>query len=187
MEKNINFLRDRIALWKKKARRLFLTRTLSVGLLVIYGILVLGVFSYNLILKKQSQILKEKMQREEKVIESLRPIETKQIYLASKVESLSGVLTSKRKHQEIVDSLFFVLPEGISVSNFQISEDGTVSFSGTCSELRVLKIFLDILEAEDGISEVVVKKAHIGNINYGFEKEYHFNISLLFYLGKSFD
>jgi len=184
MEKNINFLKDRIALLKKKSRRLFFIRTWSLGLLVVYGVLVIGAFSYNLVLKKQDQTLKEKIQREKKVIESLRPIETKQFYLASKVKSLSEILASKRWYQEIVDSLFFILPEGMSVSNFHIGEDGTVSFSGTCATLRVLKNFLDVLESKGEVSEVVVKQAQIGSVNYGLQKEYQFNVSVLFYLGK---
>lgn len=184
MIKNINFLKERVALLKKKSRKLFLIRSLSVGLLVFYGVLVFGAFSYNFLLKRQKEAFKEKIAREEKIIESLRPIETKQVYLASKVASLSQILTSKKQHQKIVESLFFILPEGVAVSNFHISEDGVVNFSGTCSSLKVLKGFLNILEAKGKVAEMLIKDAQIGGINYGFKKEYNFSVSILFYLEK---
>ena len=182
MLKNINFLKERVVLLKKRSRRLFFIRSWSLGLLTFYGVLVFGAFSYNFLLKKQKQVYKEKIAREEKIIESLRPIETKQVYLASKVESLSQILTSKRQHQKIVESLFLILPEGIAVSNFHISEDGIVKFSGTCSSLKALKGFLDILETKGKASEMAIKYAQVGSVNYGFKKEYNFSVSVLFYL-----
>ena len=182
MLKNINFLKERVALLKKRARKLFFIRSLSLGLLTLYGVLISGAFSYNFLLKRQEQAFKEKIAREEKIIESLRPIETKQVYLVSKVESLSQILASKKQNQKIVESLFLILPEGIAVSNFHISESGVVNFSGTCSSLKALKDFLDILEAKGKASEMAIKDAKIGDVNYGFKRKYNFSVSILFYL-----
>ena len=182
MAKNINFLKEKVALLKKRSRNLFFIRSLSLGLLTFYGLVVFGGFSYNFLLKRQNEIFKENIARREKIIENLRSIETKQVYITSKIESLSQILTSKNQNQKIVESLFFILPEGISVSNFHINEDGIVNFSGTCSSLRALKNFFNILETKGKISEMTIKNAQIGGINYGFEKEYNFSVSILFYL-----
>jgi len=185
MPANINFLRDRIAFLKKKSRKVFFIRTWSLSLLAIYGALVIGSFFYHFLLKNQNNTFKEKMKKEEKAIESLSSIETKQVYLASKVESLSQILKAKRMHQEIVESLFFILPQGISIDNFHISEDGTVNFSGACSSLRVLDDFLNTLEAQGKVSKMLIKEAEIEGVSYGFEQEYKFGVSVLFYLGKT--
>jgi Tfp pilus assembly protein PilN len=181
---NINFLKDRLVISQKKTKRLFLIRSWVLVMGAIYSLLIFSSFSYHLLAKKRNQALKEEIKQKEAVISNLRPIETKQVYLLSKIESLSKILVSKRQHQEVAGALLSFLPEEISVSDFYIEENGTITFSGSCLSFKVLKNFLGMLQTEGRDSQLKVKEAKIENLSYGGGEEYLFNMSIAFYLGE---
>ena len=93
-------------------------------------------------------------------------------------------MSSKKQHQKIVESIFAIVPEGTSVDNFQIAEDGRVSFFASCLSFKILENFLKELQADDKGTHLKIKEARIENLSYGFEKEYHYNVSIAFYLGE---
>ncbi|PIS09675.1 hypothetical protein COT75_00565 [Candidatus Beckwithbacteria bacterium CG10_big_fil_rev_8_21_14_0_10_34_10] len=182
--KEINFLKDRLDALAKKEKRLLIIRIWSFGALGIYGLLVLSLFSYNLLMKRQSKVLGEKIIKEKAAIEELKSIETKQVYLSHKTQSLAQILSSKRQNQEIVETFISLLPEGISVSNFNIDEQGRISFSGHCQSFYTLKHFLAVLSDEVEDLPLAIKESNINNINYGFGDGYSFSATILFYLGE---
>lgn len=181
---SVNFLRDRIAVSKKKAKKLFLARTWASVALVIYLLIVATVFSLYFLAKKTNQVIKNKIVQEEKAIENLRSIESKQVYLTSKTKSLSEILASKKQHQQIVDSILTLLPVGVSVSDFQINKNGTVSFSASCQNFEVLNNFFDTLKSEEETGALKIKQAKIQGVGYGLDQDYGLSISILFYLGE---
>jgi len=185
MRANINFLRERLFLSKRKARKLFLIRTWSSLIMVIYILLIISTFSFYLLTKKTNQVIKRKIKQEEKKIEDLRSIEAKQVYLHQKTQSLSKIIASKKQHQEIVESLLNLLPQGISVDNFHISKNGLVSFSGRCLSFKVLRSFFDTLQIEENALHLKIKQAQIKTLAYGYDKEYVFDAEILFYLGEN--
>ncbi len=182
---NINFLKDRLAQLKKKAKKSLVLKTWSLVALVVYGILVFGAFSYYLVAKGKNQVLKAGIDREEALITNLRPIETKQIYLTSKAKSLTTIFASQKKHQKIIETILALLPSGVSVDDLTIDKEGLVNFSGSCASFKILQEFFNNLETEAGNSTFLkVKKAEIGKITYGWQQEYGFGVELAFFLGE---
>lgn len=182
---NINFLKDRLAQLKKKAKKSFALKTWSLVTLVVYGILVFGAFSYYLVAKERNKVLKEKIIQEEILITSLRPIEMKQIYLTSKAKSLTVIFASQKKHQKIIGTILALLPGGVSVDNLTIDNEGLVNFSGSCVSFKILQEFFNNLETEAKNSTFLkVKKAQIGQITYGWQQDYSFEVQLAFFLGE---
>lgn len=178
--KNINFLKEKAVFLKKKASRLFFIQTASFALLIIYGLGIVGLFSYYFVLKKESDALGEKVSEAKARIESLRSIETKQVYLKSKIKSLAEVLADQKQHQKITEAVFNFLPEGIAISGFAIDEKGGVSFSGESYSFKTLKNFFTSLETTPQIGEIKIKKVRIGKVSFDYEKGYSFDIYLLF-------
>ena len=183
MAKEINLLKDQLAAIRKKARKLLLIRSSAFAVLIIYGLIVVAAFSYHLVEKRRSEIFRQKIKQEEALIEKLRPIEAKQTYVSYKVKSLAEILAAKKEHQQIVESVVNLLPTGLSVSNFHIDEDNWVHFSASCLRFEVMVDFLDHLDSEKE-GQLKVKEARIGQVSYGLEQEYHFDVNILFYLGE---
>lgn len=182
---NINFLKDRLAQLQKKAKKSFLLKSWSVAVLVLYGIFVFAAFAYYLVAQKRSQVLKDKITVQEELVDSLRPIEAKQVYLTSKSKSLTTIFASQKQHQKIIETILALLPSGVSVDDLSIDEQGMVSFSGSCTSFSILQTFFANLEEEaENSTFLKVKKAAIGDISYGWQKEYSFEVQLAFFLGE---
>ena len=182
MKFNINFLKDRVLKTKKEAQKHFFIRTWSLFALLIYGLFVVALFSLHLLAKKTNEVVKTGIKKEESLIEELRSIEMKQVYLTAKTKSLREVLTGKKKHQQIVETLLALLPEGVSISGLKIDPDGAVSFSASCTSFATLVDFFNILKLNEVESRLEIKKADISGVSYGFEKDYSFDVILFFYL-----
>lgn len=182
---NINFLKDRLAQLQKKAKKNFLLRTWSLLALVVYGILVFGALSFYLVAKRKNQVLLEKIDQEETLINNLRSVEAKQVYLTSKSKSLTTIFASQKKHQKIIETILALLPNGVSVDNLTIDGAGMVNFSGSCASFKILQQFFGNLEQEaENSTFLKVKKAQIGDITYGWQQEYGFDVQLAFFLGE---
>ncbi|HUV47258.1 MAG TPA: hypothetical protein VMW29_03930 [Candidatus Bathyarchaeia archaeon] len=182
MKLNINFLKDYVLKTRKKAQKHFFIRTWSLLALVIYGVLVVAVFSLHLLAKKTNEVVKTGIKKEESLIEELRSIEMKQVYLTAKTKSLDEVLSGKKQHQQIVETLLALLPRGVSISDLKIDPDGAVSFSASCTSFRSLVDFFNILKTNETELRLKIKKADISGVSYGLEKNYSFDVILFFYL-----
>lgn len=178
MLKDINLLKERRILFKKKTRKLFLIRFWSLLTLIIYGILVFLSFFSFFLLNKHNEDLKTAIDKEKKTIIQLQPIETKLFYLHIKTKSLKQIMAERKKNQEIVEGLFKLLVNGVSVSDFEIISEGRVNFNATCSSFGQLVAFLRSLEKSEDFSVLQVNQATISDLSYGFSQEYKFNISL---------
>ena len=173
---------------KKRAKKLLVLRSISLAIVGIYGLVVLAVFSYYiLIIEKENKTLKEGITNQTKIIEDLRPIETKQVYLAVKTKSLSEILPAKKKYQQVLESFLRLLPLDIFLTNLDIKEDGTVNFSGRCFSFISLDNFFTVLSKEEQRSSLQIKETRIKELSYGFNEGYFFDISLLFFNEEEFN
>ena len=180
MNKEINFLKEKASILRKKSKHLFILKTGSLVLLVLYGLAVLAVFSYSFVLKKESDVLAERTSQTKERIEKFQPVETKQVYIKSKIESLTEIFASQRENQKIIEAVFTFLPEGISVTGFSIGEKGWVTFSGQSKSFERLKNFFANFETAPKIGELEVKEAKVESVSFNYKEGYSFKISLLF-------
>jgi len=180
--KNINFLREKVAKFKKKAKKLLLVRTISLFVMTTYVIAVLLIVSYHLfVVQKKNQNLKAEIEEETKVVKEFQPIETKQIFLATKIRSLTAILDERKKYHQVIDSFLKLLPEDVFLTGLEIKEAGLVNFSGKCFRFTVLGNFLEVLKEQEESAILKVQETKIEELGYGYGEGYFFRISLLFY------
>lgn len=181
MKLEINFLKNRLTLAKKKAQKQFLFKIWSLIGLVVYSLGVAALFFTHLLAKKQNEILTAKIENEQMLIKNQQTIEAKQLYLTAKTKSLKQILAEKEQHQNLIESFLALLPSDISIEKLDVNSDGSVSFSASCPSLRAMTDFFSILSSNENNSILKIKETKIKDVNYGHEKEYAFEAVLYFY------
>lgn len=180
MEKEINFFREYRVEIKKREKKRFVIQVSSIVILSIYFVVVLVIISSLLYLKNQEKKLIGDTKNTESAIESLRPIETKQIYLAEKIKSLEQIFSERKEHQKIAKSFFALLPLGISVKGFSIDETGQIQFRLEAEKFSDLKQFFSNLYSSEEYVEIPVKSADVGAFSYREKTGYSLDMKIGF-------
>lgn len=180
MDKNINFFQDKAIAFKKEFRQLFFLKIASLIFLVVYLLIIIATFSYSFILKKKQNILAGKIKKTKNQIDSFRSIETKQVYLKSKIKSLNNILADKQESQKITEAIFSLLSEGININSFAVTKDGQVSFNGQSSDFQKMKKFFSKLELTPQIGDMKIKRVKINGVSFNYKKGYTFGVYLFF-------
>lgn len=174
----INFLRLKQEKIRQKTQRVFFVQISVLSILVLYGLLVIGIFSYYFILNREAKVFEEKISFQNNRIKKEVATETKQIYLKKKTASLTSVLQSARNHQLLVEGVFSLLPEGISVSGFNVSEKGEVSFQGKAVNFSSLKALFENIKKGQLVEELPIYGASINSISLNEENGFNFGLTL---------
>jgi len=178
MKKKINFLKKRVEKIRKKAKRLFFVRMISLVVLVFYGLIVLGVTSFFLlVVKKRYQNLQNNIAQKKKDIQSLEEIETKYTYLDDKSGNLEEVFEQRNNYYETLALFFEIFPENFFLTDLSIDEQNRVYFSGWTSKFTDLKNFLTDLENQ---KQAEMIQATSKEINYGSKEGYSFTLEVAF-------
>ena len=184
--KLINFLKSRQEQIKQKAKRLFFIQIFALLILVAYGLLIIGTFSYYFILGQEKKALDSKINFQKKSIEAVSGVETKQVYLKNKTANLKQILENAQNNQAIVEGFFELVPEGIEVKGFAVSEEGTVSFEGEATTFSSLKTLFDNMEKRR-LGQYQIDAASVETISLGKEGGYSFSLMLYLRLGKKIE
>jgi Tfp pilus assembly protein PilN len=180
MVESVNFLNERIAALKKQRKVNFLINLVSLVILGIFGLAMLILFSVYFVFKKESSVLTSKITDKKAQIEELRPIETKQVYLKDKLISLIEVLPLQKENQKIVEAIFNLIPEGISIDGFSIAESGEVRFNAKSYEFVKLKNFITTLESVPQVGDLRLDMAKVGGVSFKYDEGYSITLQLSF-------
>lgn len=176
MESKVDFFREYRSEIKKREKKRFLVQVSSIVILSIYFVVVLVIISSLVYLKNQEKKLKENTKNTESEIESLRPIETKQVYLSEKIGSLEQIFAKRKEHQKIAKSFFALLPPGIAVTGFTINEEGQIQFGLKAERFSDLKqLFLNIYSGEE-YTEIPIKSVNIDS--FGFREKTGYSLDM---------
>jgi Tfp pilus assembly protein PilN len=171
----LNFLKSQQQQLKKKAQRQFFLQISAFSLLVVYGLIILATFTYNFLLKKESQSLADRISQQKQKIESAAEVETKQVYLKSKIINLQQILATAQDNQKLIEGFFSLLPEGVAVKGFDISQKGMLEFTGSAESFTVLdNLFKNVEKKQLGQKQIF--GASVGKVT--LEKGAGFNFSL---------
>jgi len=132
---------------------------------------------YNLILSKQSQQLSKKIDMNIRRIEELRGVESKQVYLLSKLKSFETVLNSQERHQAIAETVFSILPAGTALDGFTIGEDGTIILTGSVPGFEWLNQILASVRLSQ--TRLPIVKAQMEKVSYGKDGFIGFSLNLI--------
>ena len=174
--RNINLIAEKQEKLEKKAKRAFYFQILSFSVLIIFGLVAVGVFGYYFILLQQSKVLDRQISAQEERIEEYVDVETKQFYLKRKTANLEEIMENSAEYQDIIEGFLALLPEGVEVGNFSISENKEIKFSGGTISFSVMEQLLANIQ-QGRLSESVIYSAVVENVSYS-EGEYSFSFQL---------
>jgi Tfp pilus assembly protein PilN len=177
---SINFLKDKAAALQKKSKVIFWLNLSSFVFLGLYIVVLTGIFSYQLVLKKQAVALENSFNKSLQEVKDLSDVETKQIYLKNKLGSLQQILADQRQNQQITEAVFNLVPEGIGISGFAIDQEGGVSFSASSRSFKVLKDFLTSLETTTNVGDLAFSQINVKRVGFNFEQGYSLNLYISF-------
>jgi len=175
---NINFLSQKQGQYRKKMKRLLIIQMGAFGILALYIIGMAGAFGYYLYLSRANKVLESQAAQLSSQVQELSPVETKFIFIKTKVSSLVPVLAAQRRHQEIVEAVLSLIPEGISIRGFNVSEEGEINFSVEAATFQSLKQFLSNLRKKDLTPYVRMEFAKAGSVSLRDEGGYSMSVSL---------
>jgi len=174
----INFLRLQQEKIRQRAQRTLYLQLTSFSILIIYGLVVIGVFSYYFVLGREKSLLEGKIETARSGIKQEISIETKQTYLKNKVTSLTNILESSRNHQIIVQGILSLLTQGVEIKNFSVSSPTDMVFSGKAINFSSLQNFMDNLKKGELAEGLTVKSARIESVTLDKDGGYGFSIRL---------
>jgi hypothetical protein len=179
MNNSVNFLKKQATAWQVKRQKFKLVQIASAILLAVYGIIIIGVFGYYFILKKQGETIKSQLTEVKKVLDSERPVETKQILLKNKLASLTEILTGQTQHQKIIETIFTTIPAGMGINSLAIDPKGGVSFVARTESLAVLNGFLNSLALTSQEDNGIIAEVRIKSFAFDLQRGYSVSIYLL--------
>jgi len=174
--KDINLISQKQKELEKKAKQVFYFQMFSFSLLAIYGLLAAGMFGYYFILNRQSKILSGNIINQGGKIENLVDVETKQFYLKRKIANLEDILKNSAEHHDLIEGFLAMLPQGVEVEGFSISEEKEIDFDGTTISFKAMEeLFANI--GQGSLSNHKIYTAVVNSVDYS-EGEYYFSVQL---------
>jgi len=177
MSKEINLFEKKI---KKVSKRLKLKKLTVRVLIIIVFILAILMIIFSIIsigLAKSNQKIDDKIISTKNKISALSEVESKQVYLLSKLGSFKELLKTHEKHQAVTETVFALVPNGTTLSGFQVNEDGIITLSGSVPDFLTLEELLDRIKNSADYRLPIVE-AKVKRIAFGKEGTVSFDIDI---------
>lgn len=163
------------AVWDERVRRRRWAQVVSVAGLILYFILLSSLISYFLILSKEENSTRSRINSYKERIESLKPVESKQVFLKSKLEELLGILEFEEKPEELLRDLETLTFSGINLEEINY-QDENLRIEGGAQDVLILDEFVKNLEEK---GKGLFLKAGFENVSKTKEGDYAFELLLL--------
>lgn len=178
MNPEISLFPKKIAGIRRKQQLKKLTiRVLFLGLLVLAGVMIV-LSGWSLILTRGNKQLDEDIQSAKEKITSLSEVESKQVYLLSKLGSFKSLLKTHEAHQAVTETVFALIPSGTTLRGFQVSEEGIISLSGSVPDFPTLEELLKRVRSTSDYRLPIVE-AKVRRVSFGAEGAISFEIDLV--------
>jgi len=149
--KEINLFQVHRKISAKEASLIRGTKIATFLLLTLYCLVVGGIFSSWLVLRRQSEVTTSKIKFQEQRINELKPVESLHAFLKQRLSTLSPLLTKETvDYKETLTRLEFLVPEGVALTKLELNQEGGLSFIGTAPNAVVLADFLERLISSEG-------------------------------------
>lgn len=147
-DKSIDLLRpDQLSLIEK--RRTFFIRIATIFLIVFYFLVVVALFSFGLVVLRESQVVADKIELEKTRLSELQAVESLQLLLKQRLSSLAEVVEADGLEPKYwLNYLDSLVPEGVAIEDSTWNANGEVELSGIAGNAIVLADFLDALREE---------------------------------------
>jgi len=150
---------------KKQKLIILLTRSFLVWLILL-GVVMLSISGYSLLINKKNLKLSSQIKLAKQQIEGLSDVESKQVYLNSKLKTFEELIKSQELHNAITETVFALIPDGTSIKGFQVETSGEMVLTGSVPNYLTLNLLLDRVKDSRnyrlGITKAVVNKISLG-------------------------
>lgn len=144
--KEINLFKIEPEVPEKERALVQKAKLFSLLLLVVYCLLIVGVFSFWIVLRKSDEKVTEKIDFQEKRIKELTEVESRHVFLKQRLTNLLPFFVEEKvEHKEVVERLEGFLPEGVVLEMIDFQEEGGLQFGGRADNAVVFAEFLDRL------------------------------------------
>lgn len=175
MLEKINLFPKIEAVWEKRVRIRRLLQVVSVVVLILYFVFLSSLLSYFLILTGEEKSLKRKIETYEERVKGLEAVESKQVFLSSKLKAIAKVFKFEERPEEALEDLEVLVLPGINLLGINY-KDKEIKINGEARDAVVLGEFVKNLE-DKGRS--FFSQAEFGSINKKTEGDYTFSLLLL--------
>lgn len=128
-------------------------------LLIFYCLVVGGIFSFWLILRRQNAVVASKITSQERRINELRQVESLHIFVKQRLSALSPFLAKELvDYKEVLTRLENLTPPGVILANIGLNQEGNLGISGTAPNAVVFANFLDqlLISGSDEFAEEIM-------------------------------
>jgi len=175
--KSIDLLRpDQLSFVEKK--RTFYIRIGTIFLIVFYCLMVVALFSFGLVVVRESRIAADKIELEKIRLSDLQEVESRQLLLKQRLSSLVEVVEIDGLEPKYwLNYLDNLVPEGVAIESSGWSAEGEVELSGIAANAVVLANFLDALKQKT--DEEKIAKSTLVSATRQVEGVYSFSLEVL--------
>ena len=176
-DKSIDLLRpDELSFVEK--RRTFFIRTGTIFLIVFYCLAVVALFSFGLVVVRESRVVADKIDLEEERLGNLQEVESLQLLLKQRLSSLVKVIEVEGlEPKDWLNYLDSLVPEGVAIESSAWNADGEVELSGIAGNAVVLADFLDTLRQV--ADEEKIARSTLVTATRQTEGVYNFSLEIL--------
>lgn len=146
-------------------------------LLVFYCLVVAGIFSFWLILRRQNEVVVSKINFQEQRINELKQVESLHTFLKQRLSALSPLFAKEMMdYKETLTRLETLVPEGVILTNMGLDQEGNIDFSGTAPNAVVFADFLEQLLVSG--SEEFAKSVQLSSTSRQEDGSYQFTLKI---------
>ncbi len=154
-EQEIDFLSGQQSKTGKKAKIVHFLKVGSIIVLILYCLLTAAVFSYWFYLNTQGRKAQQEISTKKQKIESLKDIESTQVFLKQRLTALDKFFTNQVKTDLPKILSFFESIKGEArLKQVNLTKEGEITISGGADNALILTDFLKKLEEDDRSKEL---------------------------------
>ncbi|MDZ7586205.1 MAG: hypothetical protein U0946_00480 [Patescibacteria group bacterium] len=169
--KKIKQIREKQRIKKLSVRILLIIMIILALLMIVLSSAALKIANSNKELEKKIGLTKNK-------ITQLEDVESKQVYLLSKLGSFANLLKLQERHQAVAETIFDLIPNGTTLQGFEVNEKGIIDLAGNVPDwLKLFELLKRIKESST--SQLRVVKADVNKIGFGSKGGINFNINIV--------
>jgi hypothetical protein len=143
-----------------------------IGILILYVIIVAGLFSYGSFLSMQSSSVKKETNDTEVQIKNAQKKEILELALKLRIKEVNTLITERTSYSNYLTKLQSLAPQGTGFGSFEFKK-GIISTAGSSTNVITVNDFINNLKKEPMFSNIL-----LGSLGRGKNGEYGFSLEL---------
>lgn len=165
--------------WYERRRAFWLKlQGVSMGVALVYGLVVLGIISWRLILGSKATATKQQVEATKQEIDSLAATESQWVLVKSKLQRMNQVDQARVDFSGLVKELWQLVPAAIELGEMKVKSASEVTLTGRTSSVVALAQLVAVLgDADQGGNFLETVK--LDSVTKGSSGEYTIALTLV--------